>query len=248
MIIFNIAATEWRRMFQTPLAWVVLAIVQFLLAIFFFVLLSKFLEPAGPAAGRGVTDIVVAGTFQIAGIVLLLVAPLLTMRLFSEDQRSGVMQLLASAPISLSEIVLGKYLGILGFLVGMLAMIALMPLSLLAGTSLDMGQLAAGLLALALLMAAFAAIGLFVSTLTDQPALAAVGGFAALFILWIIQIAGSTSSESVAAVFAYLSLLRHYDSLLDGYFSSVDVVYYVLIIAMFLALSVWRLDARRTYH
>lgn len=248
MIVFSIAATELRRLFQTPLAWATLGVVQFLLAIFFFVLLSKFLEPGGAAAGRGVTDIVVAGTFQIAGIVLLLVSPLLTMRLFSEEQRSGTMQLLSSAPISLTEIVLGKYLGVLGFLLLMLAMVALMPLSLLAGTALDLGQLAAGLLALALLMGAFAAIGLFVSTLTDQPALAAVGGFAALFILWIIQIAGYTSGESVAAVFAYLSLLHHYNNLLDGYFSSVDVIYYVLMIGMFLALSVWRLDARRTYH
>lgn len=248
MIVFTIAGTELRRMFQTALAWSVLAVVQFLLSIFFFVLLWKFLEPGAGIAGRGLTDIVVTGTLQIAGIVLLLVSPLLTMRLFSEEQRSGTMQLLSSAPITLTEIVLGKYLGVLGFMFCMLGMIALMPLSLLTGASLDLGQLGAGLLALGLLMAAFAAIGLFVSTLTDQPTLAAVGGFAALFILWIIHIAGYSGGEAVSAVFSYLSLLRHFDGLLDGYFSSVDVVYFVLLIATFLSLSVWRLDARRTYH
>lgn len=248
MIILDIAVTELRRMFQSPLAWIVLGVVQFLLALFFFILLSRYLEPNTWTAARGLTEIVVAGTLQIAGIVLLLVAPFLTMRLFSEEQRAGTLVLLFSAPVTLTELVLGKYLGVLIFLLGMLALIALMPLSLLLGTELDLGQTAAGLLGLALLMAAFAAIGLFVSTLTDQPALAAVGAFAVLFILWIIHVAGYTGNESMTAVFAYLSLLRHYDNLLDGYFSSVDVVYYLLLVATFLVLSVWRLDARRTYH
>jgi ABC-2 type transport system permease protein len=247
MIVLDIARVELRRMFQMPLAWVVLAAVQFLLAIFFYVLLSRYLESAAWTAGRGMTEIVVAGMLQIGGIVMLLVSPFITMRLFSEERRSGTLDLLLSSPVSLTQLVLGKYLGVLLFLGLMLAMIALMPLSLLAGTSLDMGQVAAGFLGLALLMAAFAAVGLFTSTLTEQPAVAAVASFAALFVLWIIHIAGHSGSDRMAGVFAYLSLLRHFDSLLDGFFSSVDVVYYLLLIATFLALAVWRLDSVRTW-
>jgi len=169
------------------------------------------------------------------------------MRLFSEERRSGTLDLLLSSPVSLTGLVLGKFLGVLLFEAVMLAMAALMPLSLLAGTSLDLGQLAAGFLGLALLMAAFAAVGLFMSTLTEQPAVAAVASFAVLFVLWIVHIAGHGGSERMAGVFAYLSLLRHFDSLLDGYFSSVDVIYYLIIVATFLALAVWRLDSVRTW-
>jgi len=247
VIMLDIARVEFRRMFQLPLAWVILAAVQFLLAIFFYVLLSRYLESAQLAAGRGMTEIVVAGTLQIGGIVMLLVSPFITMRLFSEERRSGTLDLLLSSPVSLVELVLGKFLGVLLFQGVMLAMAALMPLSLLAGTSLDAGQLAAGFLGLGLLMAAFTAVGLFASTLTEQPAVAAVTSFSALFLLWIIHIAGHAGSEHMAAIFAYLSLLRHFDRLLDGYFSSVDVAYYLILVGTFLALAVWRLDSVRTW-
>jgi ABC-2 type transport system permease protein len=247
VIVLDIACVELRRMFQLPLAWVILATVQFLLAIFFYVLLARYLEAPQWTAGRGITEIVVAGTLQIAGILMLLVSPFLTMRLFSEERRSGTLDLLLSAPVSLTALVLGKFLGVLMFLGLMLVMIALMPLSLLAGTALDPGQFAAGLLALALLVAAFAAVGLFMSTLTEQPAVAAVASFATLFLLWIIHIAGQAGSDRMGGVFAYLSLLRHFDRLLDGFVSLVDVVYYLLITATFLALAVWRLDSVRTW-
>lgn len=247
MIIFHIAHNELRRMFQSPLAWVVLAAVQFLLAMFFFLLLARYLEPNPWAAGRGLTEVVVSGTFQIAGIVMLLVSPFLTMRLFSEEQRGGTMPLLLSSPVPLTQLVLGKFLGMFIFQLCMLFMIALMPLALELGTSLDPGEVAAGLLGLALLLAAFAAIGMFVSTLTSQPAVAAIGGFAVLFVLWIIHMAGRSGSERVGGVFEYLSLLRHFNNLLDGFFNSADVIYYLLLTALFISLSVWRLDAVRVY-
>jgi ABC-2 type transport system permease protein len=189
---------------------------------------------------------VVAGTLQLTATLLLLLAPFLTMRLFSEEQRLGTLPLLLSAPITLTELVLGKFVGVVAFLCIALAMIALMPLALLLGASLDLGQFAAGMLGLGLLLASVAAIGLFISTLTAQPAVAAVGSFATLFMLWIIHIAGQGGSDRAAAVFTYLSLLRHYENLLDGYFRSVDVIYYLLLIATFLALAIWRLDAMRS--
>ncbi|MGH8632407.1 MAG: ABC transporter permease [Burkholderiales bacterium] len=247
MIILHIAHNELRRMFQSPLAWVVLAAVQFLLAMFFFLLLARYLEPNPWSAARGLTEVVVSGTFQIAGIVLLLVSPFLTMRLFSEEQRSGTIQLLLSSPVSLTQLVLGKFLGIFAFQLCILCMIGLMPLALELGTRLDPGEVAAGVLGLTLLLAAFAAVGMFVSTLTAQPAVAAIGGFAVLFVLWIIHMAGQAGSERVAKVFEYASLLRHFNNLLDGFFSSADVIYFLLLTALFLALSVWRLDAVRVY-
>lgn len=243
--ILTIAAHELRRFFYAPLAWIVLGTVELLLAILFFIMLSQFLNPAPWYAGRGVTEIVAAGLLQIAGIILLLVTPFITMRIFSEERRTGTIRLLFSAPVSLTELVLGKYLGVLGFLLIMLALIALMPLSLLAGAQLDLPHLGAGLLGLLLLMASFAAIGLFLSTLTSQPAIAAVSTFGVLFLLWIMNLAASSGSETFKAIFSYLSLLNHYDNLVAGIFISTDIIYYLILIVVFLALSIWRLDLER---
>jgi len=245
--IFTIAALELERLFKSPLAWVILATVMFLLSILFLILLNQFMSPGPWFAGRGVTEIVVAGLLQISGIVILLVTPFITMRIFSEERRTGTIKLLLSSPVTITELVLGKYLGTLGFLVVLLALIALMPLSLLMGTPVDLLQISAGLLGLFLLMASFAAIGLFISTLTSQTSIAAITTFGVLFMLWIINLASNTGGEMFRSVFSYLSLLKHYDSLISGMLNSVDVFYYLIICITFIVLSIWRLDGERLH-
>lgn len=247
-MIFRIAAFELRRLFISPLAWLLLAAIQFLAAMFFYVLLSRYLDATQPHGAHGLTEVVAAGMLQITGLVIVLISPFLTMRLFSEERRSGTINLLFSSPVSVTELVLGKYLGVMAFLFIALAMIALMPLSLLPGTRLDPGMLAAGLLGLALLMLSIAAIGLFISTLTTQPVTAAGITFGVLFLLWIIHIAGHSAHGAAASVFIWLSMLGHYNRLLGGLVSSVDIAYYLLLAALFLLLSIWRLDAMRTHH
>ncbi len=170
--------------------------------------------------------------------------PLLTMRLFSEERRTGSLDLLMSAPASLTEIVLGKFLGLTGFMMAILALIALMPLSLLPATALDLGRVAAGLMGLALIMCAFGAAGLFMSSLTDQPTVAAVGSFGLLLLLWLVHWVGY-QEFAFSGVFHYLSLIGHYDSMLRGVFKSSDVIYYLLVTSVFLGLTVQRLDMER---
>ena len=243
--IILIASNELRRMFKSPLAWIILATVQFLVAIFFYLLLSQYMQPA--TAGTGLTEVVVSGMYQISGVVILMVSPLLTMRLITEDRRLGTIKLLYSSPVSITQLVLGKYVGISVFYSIILLMITLMPASLLFGTQLDLGQIASGLIGLFLLTSSFAAIGLFISSITKQASTAAISTFGVLFLLWIINIAGANSSEATAAVFSYLSLLKHYNNLLNGVFNSTDVLFYVLISSFFILLSIWRLDAERTH-
>lgn len=247
MIVLDIAVNELRRLFLSPLAWLVLALVQLLLAIFFFVILSQYLGSPQVFAGKGITEIVVVGMFQIAGILLLLITPFITMRLFSEEQRTGTIKLLLSSPVSATELVLGKYLGVIFLLLIMLGMIALMPLSLLYGTGLDMGQLGAIFLSMLLLMCTLSAIGLFFSCLTKHPSIAAIITFGIIFVLWIIHVGGSTGGGVFSSTLTYLSMLRHYNNLLEGIFSSVDLFYYLILTTVFILLSIWRLDALRTY-
>jgi ABC-2 type transport system permease protein len=242
---FAIAARELRSLFLSPLAWVILAVVQLIVGYIFLANLDVFLQVQGelPPNAPGFTDLVIGNLFASAALVLLLVVPLLTMRLIAEERRNRTLPLLLAAPLSTGAIVLGKYLGLMGFLCVLLAGLALMPLSLLAGGTLDLGQTAAGLLGLLLLLGTFGAIGLLMSSLTAQPAIAAVGTFGVLLLLWIID--WSLDETGQSGLLAYLSMFQHYQALLKGLFSSADVIYYLLLIGVCLILSVRRLEAER---
>ncbi|MFC1750026.1 ABC transporter permease [Pseudomonadota bacterium] len=252
MMIFTIAARELRSLFLSPLAWSILAVVQLILGYLFLSQLDVYMafqsRLVGMEGAPGITEIVVAPVFGNAAIVLLLVVPMLTMRLISEERRSQTMSLLFSAPLSMTEIVLGKFLGVMGFLLIMILMIALMPLSLLMGGNLDFGMVLSGLLGLFLLLASFAAIGLFMSSLTAQPTVAAVSSFGVLLMLWVIDWAGSGDGTQASELFGYISLLHHFEALLRGVFDSSDVIYYLLFVLFFLVMSIRRLDADRLQH
>ncbi len=246
-MILTIALRELRSLFLSPLAWVILASVQLILAFLFLGRLELYQRWQGQLLAMenapGVTELVVGDLFGSAAIVLLLVVPLLTMRLLAEERRNRTLALLFSAPLSMTEIVLGKYLGVMLFLLALLALIALMPLALFAGTRLDLGLLLSGLAGLALLLASFAAVGLFMSTLTQHPAVAAIATFGMLLVFWILDWSGE--GVGGGSLLAYLSLFNHYKPFLDGVFDTADAAYHLLFATAFLVLSIRRLDADR---
>jgi len=243
--VLSIARNEARRIFVSPLAWAVLFVLQLILGFIFATLLFGYAQNAQMGDQfTGVADFIGGGLFGFATVLLLLVMPLMTMRLFAEERKSGSIILLFSAPASLIEIVLGKFLGLVCFMLATLALLAIMPLTLLSGTHLDLGFIAAGLLGLFLMMLAFGSAGLFVSTLTKEPTIAAVFSFGLLLLVWLLQILASQQIP-FAEVFGYLSLVSHFESLRRGVFNSADVVYYLLFTAFFLWLAVLRLDIER---
>jgi len=248
-MILTIAARELRSLFLSPLAWSLLAVMQFILAWLFLVQIESFtlLQPrlTGMEDAPGLTDLIIVPLFGNVALITLLVIPLLSMRLISEELRSGTFSLLLSAPVSMSRIVLGKYLGLLGMLGTVLLISMLMALSLLAGGVLDFGRLAACLLGLCLILAASAAIGLYISTLTSQPAVAAVGGYGLLLFLWLINLAAGADGKG-SALFAWIAMPTHFDRLLSGLVRSSDLVYFMLCIAICLVFAVHRLDSLRT--
>lgn len=240
-----LAARELRSLFFSPLAWIILTVTQSILAWVFIILVEDFKNLQGRLMGvenaPGVIDIVAAPLFQAAAWLLLLLVPLLTMRLFSEERRQHTLDLLLSAPISPMVIVLGKYFGAVIFLLIAIMLIALMPLSLATGTSLDYGKLLAGLLGLVLIVSSFAAAGLYLSMLTTQPGTAATATFGLLLLLWMAD-AASTSPNLTGQLLGYLSPMHHYDALLRGLFNSADIAYYLLFCTVFLGLAIRRLD------
>jgi ABC-2 type transport system permease protein len=247
-MIWVIGRREFSAMFQSPLAWVILAVIQFILGYMFLTNLDNFflLQPQLMALQNtpGVTDIVVAPLMQVAAIILLMVMPLLTMRSIAEEKRNRSLTLLVSAPLSMTEIVLGKFAGLMLFVLVLVSMLMLMPLSLYLGTTPDSGKLLSIYLGMLLLLGAFSAIGLYLSSLTENQTIAAVGSFGILLMLWIIDWL-SESVTSGQSLLAYLSLLGHHESLLEGVFDSSDIAYYLLLITAFLGLTIRQLDRER---
>jgi ABC-2 type transport system permease protein len=244
-MIFTIAAKELKTLFSAPLAWIILAVLEFILAYFFLSQVDAFLaaqpQLAAFANPPGVTELVVTPLFGYAAIILLMAVPLLSMRLIAEERRNLTLTLLLSAPVSVTEIVLGKFLGLLAFLGLFIGLAVLMSLSLYAGAKIDLGLLAGNIIGLTLLSASFAALGLFISSLTAHPIIAAIGSLGAFLGLWIVNMTARNPDSWLHT----LSLLKHFESFNRGVISTADAAYFTLFIALFLVLTVRRLDNDR---
>jgi ABC-2 type transport system permease protein len=236
MSVLAVAGRELRGLFVTPFGWIALAVMQFVAAWLFLVQLEGFVQLqarlAAVAGAPGVTDLVVAPALAQVGVLLLLVMPLVSMRAISGERQAGTLQLLLAAPLSAGEIVLGKFLGALGFGLLALGLLGLMPLALLVGTALDLGKL--------LLVGTLAAIGLLLSTLVTQPAAAAAGTFGLLLLLWVAD-----SGAPADSALAWISLSNHLQPFLRGIVDTADVAYYLLLTATCLVLSARRLEGGR---
>ena len=238
---FLIATREFKSLFLSPLAWTVLAVLQVILGYLFLTQVETFTliqtKLVAIEDAPGLTDIVVTPLFSNAGVMLLLVTPLLTMRLICEERRHKTLSLLLSAPISNPAIIIGKYLGALGLLLVLVCLISLMPFSLLLGGTLDMGKLFANILALVLLVSAFTSIGLMMSTWAEHPTVAAIGTLGILLFFWVIDWTNSVKDQR-SELFEYLSILRHFQKIQSGHINTIDLSYFVLLIATFLLLSI----------
>jgi ABC-2 type transport system permease protein len=173
---------------------------------------------------------------------MLFAIPLLSMRLISEERRQQTLTFLFSAPLSLTEIVVGKFLGLVTFLTIMIAIMTVMVSSLGLWSEIDYGYIASNALGLWLLAASFAALGVYVSSLTRQPIVAGIISFIALSVLLILDrfFVGDPNGTM-----AYLSLMRHFEPFSRGLLDTGDVAYFLLFILTFLILTVRRLDADR---
>ncbi len=247
--IIAIASSEFRRLFNSPLAWSVLAILMFILALMFLMFMDEFVQVIQPQTATmenppGVTDLIVSPLYLWTGIFMLAVMPILTMRLFAEERMNKTLTLLISSPLTSTQIVLGKFFGLLLFIVLVVALVSLMPISLALGTELDWGKVASSAFGLFLLLSSFAAAGLFLSSLTSQPIIAAVSTFGLLMFLVVLYLSGSSQSNS-SELFVYLSHFSHFLPFLEGVVDTSDLVYYALFIVGFLILAIRKLDNDR---
>ncbi len=247
-----ISRRELDQYFATPMGWLCLCGFVLITGFFFALMATDYSMQASQAAfdpymqGQiNVNDWLVAPFFANTAVILLLLSPALSMRLFAEDKRQRSLELLLSSPVSSWQIVLGKYLGSLGFLVMLLAATMHYSLVLYWLGQPDPGILAANYLGTFLLAAAFLAVGMLASAFTENQVVALVLSFGGLLALWVLSWADSIAPSGWGSVLADLSMLSHMEQLTKGLLHVEDIAYYIGFIGFFLFATWQRVEAWR---
>ncbi len=228
-----IARRELYAYFVSPIAYLVAAAFLLLSGLFFVVGVANW------------QDASLEPMFGSLSIVLIFLAPVLTMRLLAREQDQGTIELLLTAPVRDWEVVIGKFLSSLIYYAGTVAVTGLyIPVLVLYGNP-DLGTIGAGYLGLVLLGAALLALGVLSSALTGNQIVAAVIGVGASVGLWLLDLLGSIFGGDIEQLIGYLTPSGHYFNLIDGIIDTRDLVYYLSVTFTFLFLASRVLETRR---
>ena len=189
-------------------------------------------------ASTNYSDTSIRGFLDAAQILILLFAAVLTMRLIAEERKLGTWELLLTVPVRDTEIVLGKFLGSLAVLTGMLLLTLYYPILLMVFGDPDLGPIITSYLGLFLLGCAALAVGIFASSLTSNQIVAAVVGGGILFTLWFLGIAGNFVPGALGEVLSYISLSHHFPDFVRGIVDTKAIVYYLSVTALFLYMAI----------
>ena len=252
MRVWPIFKKEMRLYFTSPVAYVVLTIFLviagwFFYNIFAFFTLASMQSAMNPAMARemNVTDSVMRPLVSNISVILLLLMPLVTMRLFSEERRSGTIELLLTYPVRDGAVLVGKYLAALALYALMLALTLLYPGIVVYFARLEWGPLVTGYAGLLLMGGTFIAVGIFASSLSENQIVASITTFGILLILWVIGWSADYVGGVWGKVLQHLSLIEHNDNFAKGVLDTKDVIYYLNFIALALFLTLRSLEARR---
>jgi len=231
--ITTIALREFKSYLASPMAYVVTGIFLVLTGFLFSISSATYFETS------------IRGFLGTGSLLLLLLASVLTMRLLAEERKMGTLELLLTAPVRGSEVIVGKFLGSLGILTAMLALTFYYPIILMWFGDPDWGPVATGYLGLFLLGSASLAVGLFASSLTSNQIVAAVVAGGILFALWFLGMAADLLPEALGEVIGYFSLSHYFPDLMRGVIDTRGIIYYLSITVLFLFLAIRSLENSR---
>ena len=231
----TITLKELRSYLTSPMAYIVTAIFLLLTGTFFTTYL----------AGTEYTDTSIRGFLDVGQYLILLFAAVLTMRLIAEEKKLGTWELLLTAPVRDSEVILGKFLASLAMLVGMLILTLYYPLLLLVFGDPDIGPIVTSYIGLFLLGGVSISVGIFASSLTSNQIVSAVVAGGILFALWFIGQFSSFLPEALGEVLGYLSLSYHFPYFMIGIVDTRAIIYYLSVTALFLFLAIRSLETSR---
>jgi len=253
--VWALVEKEWRHYFGSPIAYVALCIWSLLFGGFYVLVVNRFvmvsmrasMSEFGGGPKLSLNDWVISGVLHNMAVVALFITPMLTMRLFAEEKRQGTIELLATSPLTSTQIVMGKFLGAVALFAVMLAagLLNFLLLWHYATTPPEWKPLATGVLALLLIGGCFIALGLFVSTLTRNQIVAGTLTFGLLLGLWILGWMDDPSAGAVTQFVAKLGLLTHLEDLMKGVIDLKDVLFYLSFIAFGLFLAHQSVESQR---
>ena len=251
---FAIFEKEFKSFFYSPMAYVVIGIFTALTGIFFYLYLSNFVESAFMDQMRAqqyrqmpqkfnVNLMLIRPYFWNIALISLFTLPTITMRLFSEEKKQGTVELLYTAPVRTIDIILGKFFAGVAFYLTLLIPTMIFQAILFIYGEPEFLPVLSGYIGLLFLGSAFISVGLFISTLTENQIIAAIGGFALSLFLWVIGWASSYAGPTLAPIFEYVSIIGHFEDFAQGVIDSANVAYYILFSALGVYLSLKSIES-----
>lgn len=249
--IWAIARRDFKTYFTSPIAYIVIAIFLFLMGWMFFMNLYHFhaqnlqYQQFNMGKALSITDGIVRPVYGNMNVLALFLLPLITMRLFAEEKKSNTIQLLMTSPVTLTEIVLGKFLSAVLLVLVMLGLTLIYPIVLFATGNPDWGPIATSYLGTFLIMGCYLALGLLFSAMTEHQIVAAILGWGAALFFWLVSWAQQLAGPVWGELFGYLSLISHFNNFSQGLISTPDLFYYISFIGIGLFLTHRILDSYR---
>jgi ABC-2 type transport system permease protein len=250
--ILAIAHKELKSYFSSPIAYIVIGFFAFVYGYFYWVMLTYFVRASlqmgqmGGPQSMNINEQLIRPLLSNVTVVVLFVMPMITMRTYAEEKRSGTIELLLTSPLTDVQIIVGKFLGALALYAVMLAVTMIHIGILFIYGSPEWKPLVTAYLGLLLLGGSFISLGLFISSLTKNQIVAGMVTFAVFLMFWVISWAGSVSSGGwVTDVTSYLSIIDHFDDFAKGVIDTKHLVYYISFICFGLYLTARSVDTER---
>jgi ABC-2 type transport system permease protein len=249
--VFTICGKELRSYFSSPVAYLLMALFGLVFGFFFYSASAYFVmaglrsQMGGQEQPMSVNEYVIGPLLGNASVVGLFLIPLISMRLFAEEKRSGTIELLLTSPISDWEIILGKWLGAMSMYLCVLAVSAVDVGMLFIWGHPDLRPILTGYLGLILQGGTVLAIGTFISTTTKNQIIAGAATFSMCLLLWVLNWVSSYNEAPWAQAVAYCSILTHFEPFSRGIIDSKDVIFYLSAIFLGLFLTSRSLDSLR---
>jgi len=241
--ILLIAKKDLKMYFSSPIAYVVISVFLLLMGWMFFNLLSFFQQQMAQFSAMSfgnkptLSDAVIRPLFGNMNVILLFVAPFITMRLLAEERKDHTVELLFTAPIKPLTIILGKFLSALALIGIMLALSFVYPVILAFASKPDLGVIFGCYLGLFFVACTYVAVGLYWSACTENQIVAAVLSFGTLLFFWLISWAAHQAGPVWSDILNHLSIIGHYSNFSQGIIDTTDIIYYLSVVgfALFLA-------------
>ncbi len=249
--ILTICKKELNSYFRSPVAYGVMGFFALITGYFFYAAVLNFLNTSLRAAQAGqnqpmnVDEWVVRNVLSNISVICLFLIPMMTMRIFAEEKRTGTIELLVTSPLRDSEIIIGKWLGAVGMYAALLALSSVNMISLYAYGTPDWRPLAVGYVGLLLQGGCLLAIGTFISSTTKNQIVAGVASFCVCLLLWVLDWVTAFDPSNLNKVISYISVVSHFESFAKGVIDLKDVVYYVSMIVLGLFLTARSMDSMR---